>query len=180
MMTALRVLACGAMASVAAALALAAASKTEGRSGAAPLNATSHWLHGDSAADVDEFDVAHTGLGYMTHHSAAILWGGLFQALRQRSSRSDLPAIGQDAVIASATAAIVDYVFTPHRLTPGWELVLSKRSMALAYVAMAAAFMTTELMLPKRDQHDASAAAEPGQEQDFRFRWLRSGAAAKP
>src|SRR4051812_46113312 len=101
MMTVLRVLACGSMAGVAAALVLAATSKREGRSGAAPLNATSHWLHGDSAADMDEFDLTHTGLGYATHHSAAILWGGLFEALRQRSSRSELPAIARDAAIAS-------------------------------------------------------------------------------
>jgi len=153
MMTLVRVLTAGSLASVAAALALAAASKTEGRSAAAPLNATSHWVHGDSAAGRDKFDLAHTGLGYATHHAAAILWGGLFEALRARSSRNDMAAVARDAAAASAAAAIVDYVFTPHRLTPGWELVLSKRSMALAYIAMAAAFVGSELLLPKRRQN---------------------------
>jgi len=152
MLTTLRVLACGSLASVAAALALAACSKIEGRSAAAPLNATSHWLHGDSAAARDAFDVAHTGLGYATHHSAAILWAGLFEALRQRSPAGDLPAVARDAAVAATAAAVVDYVFTPHRLTPGWELVLSKRSMALAYAAMAAAFVSSEFLFPRRQQ----------------------------
>jgi hypothetical protein len=152
MMTTLRVLACGSLASIAAAAALGAASKKEGRSAAAPLNATSHWLHGDTAAELDGVDVAHTGVGYVTHHSASILWAGLFELLRRKASRNDLPAVARDAVIASAAAAIVDYVFTPHRLTPGWELVLSKRSMALAYGAMAGAFVASEFLFPERQQ----------------------------
>jgi hypothetical protein len=155
MMTTLRVLACGSLASVAAALALGASSRIEGRSAAAPLNATSHWIHGDGAAARDEFDKTHTGIGYVTHHAAAILWAGLFEALRRRSRRTDLPAVALDAAVASATAAVVDYVLTPHRLTPGWEMVLPKRSMALAYVAMAAAFVGSELLLPKRTRQAA-------------------------
>lgn len=154
-MTTLRVLACGSFASVAAAFALGASSRTEGRSATAPLNATSHWLYGDAAAARDEFDTAHTGVGYITHHAAAILWAGLFEALRRRSDRTDLPAVARDAALASTTAAVVDYVFTPHRLTPGWELVVPKRSMALAYVAMAAAFVGSELLLPKRQRQAA-------------------------
>jgi hypothetical protein len=155
MMTLARVVACGSLASIAAALALGAASKSEGHSSVAPLNATSHWLHGDGAAAREDTDWTHTGVGYATHHSAAIFWAGLFEALRRYSSRSDLSAIARDAVIASTTAAIVDYVFTPHHLTPGWELVLSKRSMALAYLAMAAAFVGSECLLPEREHKRA-------------------------
>ena len=74
---------------------------------------------------------------------------------RRRSSRTDLGAVARDAAVAAATAAVVDYVFTPHRLTPGWELVLPPRSMALAYVAMAAAFAGSDMLLPKRQQQPA-------------------------
>ena len=42
-----------------------------------------------------------------------------------------------DAVVMSAIAAAVDYGPTPKRFTPGWELVLSRRGMAVAYAAMA-------------------------------------------
>jgi hypothetical protein len=111
-----RVLVSGSLASIAAALTLGATSKHEGHSASRPLNATSHWVHGDSAAAYSGIDWVHTGLGYATHHSATILWAGLFETLRQRSSRSDLGAVMRDAAIASTTAAIVDYTVTPRHL----------------------------------------------------------------
>jgi len=48
-----------------------------------------------------------------------------------------LPVL-RDAVAVSTFAAVVDYTVTPKRFTPGWEFVLSHRSMAIAYAAMAA------------------------------------------
>ncbi len=152
MKTLLRVLLSGSLASITAALTLAAASKREGQVAAAPLNATSHWLHGDSAAAFRGVDWPHTGVGYATHHSATLMWAGLFEGLRQSSSRADLGAIVRDAAIAATAAAVVDYTITPHRLTPGWELALSKRSMAVAYAAMAAGFVASEFLLPARRQ----------------------------
>ena len=41
------------------------------------------------------------------------------------------------ALAMSAIAAAVDYGATPKRFTPGWEFVLSKRTMTVAYLAMA-------------------------------------------
>jgi hypothetical protein len=155
MKTMLRVLVSGSLASMTAALALAAASKREGHPAAVPLNATSHWLHGDVAAAYGEVDWPHTGVGYATHHAATIFWAGLFETLRRYSSRSDLGAVARDAVVAATTAAIVDYTITPHRLTPGWELALPKRSMAFAYAAMAAGFVASEFLLPARRQQRA-------------------------
>jgi hypothetical protein len=150
MRTMARVLVSGSLAGIAAALTLGAAAKREGHPAARPLNATSHWLHGDSAAAYARVDWAHTGVGYATHHWAAIMWAAMFEALRQRSSRSDVAAVVRDAAIAATTAAIVDYTITPRRLTPGWELVLSKRSLALAYAAMAAGFAASEYLFPAR------------------------------
>jgi hypothetical protein len=117
--TIVRVLISGSLASIGAALTLAAASKREGRAAAVPLNATSHWLHGDSAADYEGVDWQHTGVGYATHHSAAIFWAGLFELLRQYSSRSDLAAVVRDAMIASTCAATVDY--TVSRQDGSWR-----------------------------------------------------------
>ncbi len=134
----LRVLLSGSLASITAALTLAAASKREGHPAAVPLNATSHWLHGDSAA---------AGVGYATPNSATLMWAGVFEGLRQSSCRADLGAVARDAAIAATAAAIVDYTITPHRLTPRWELAVSKRSMALAYAAMAAGFVVSEFLL---------------------------------
>jgi len=39
--------------------------------------------------------------------------------------------------VMSAIAAVIDYGAMPKRLTPGWELVLSKGSITVTYVAMA-------------------------------------------
>jgi hypothetical protein len=153
MKTMLRVLISGSLASVAAALTLAAAAKREGHPPARPLNATSHWLHGDLAAAVSRVDARHTGVGYATHHVAALMWAGVFELLRHYSSRTDAGAVVRDAAIAATTAAAVDYTITPHRLTPGWEIVLSKGSMALAYASMAAAFAASEFLLsPRRER----------------------------
>ncbi len=143
----LRVLLSGSLASITAALTLAAASKREGHRAAVPLNATSHWLHGDSAAAYCGVDWPHTGVGYATHNSATLMWAGVFEGLRQSSCRADLGAVARDAAIAATAAAIVDYTITPHRLTPRWELAVSKRSMALAYAAMAAGFVVSEFLL---------------------------------
>jgi len=37
----------------------------------------------------------------------------------------------------SAIAAVVDYGIVPKRLTPGWELSLSRKSMAGAFASLA-------------------------------------------
>ena len=82
----------------------------------------------------------------------SLMWAMLFESLRQRSSSDSSAAVVRDAAITSVVAAAVDYTITPHRFTPGWELVLSKRSMAMAYAAMAAGFVATEYLLPGRER----------------------------
>jgi hypothetical protein len=114
------------------------------------MNATSHWVHGDSAALVREANLEQTAVGYGTHHIAAMLWPYLFELLRDRAAEAGLVRISSDALIASATAALIDYTVTPRRFTPGWELVLSKRSMALGYLGMAAGLVVAEYVLPSR------------------------------
>lgn len=42
----------------------------------------------------------------------------------------------RDVMIMSAIAAAVDYGATPKRFTPGWELVVSKKGMAIAYAGL--------------------------------------------
>lgn len=146
----MRAIVSGTIASLTAAAALALAAKREGRAAVQPLNATSHWVHGDQAADRRRLDVRHTALGYGTHHVATILWGYVYEHARERSGRQDTAAMARDALLASGIAALVDYTITPHRLTPGWELVLSKRSMAMGYAGLAVGLAASELLLPRR------------------------------
>ena len=127
----------GSIASVVSAAALAALAKGEGKRVAQPLNSTSHWLHGDNAADVGGVDAAHTGVGFATHHASALFWALPFEMwLASHPPRSSLE-LGRDAAVMSAIAAIVDYGITPRRLTPGWELTLSRKSMVGAYASLA-------------------------------------------
>ena len=67
-----------------------------------------------------------------------MFWASLFEGQAGRHGPlAPLPLL-RDAAAVSAFAALVDYTVTPKRFTPGWEFVLSKRSMAVAYAAMAA------------------------------------------
>jgi hypothetical protein len=127
----------GTVASVVSTVALVLLAKAENKRPLQPTNATSHWLHGDQAARYDELDAAHTLLGYTTHHASAVFWAVPFEAwLAIRPPRTSAELL-RDACALSAIAAAVDYGLTPKRLTPGWELILSKSSMSMAYGAMA-------------------------------------------
>lgn len=135
--TAVSALVTGSVASVISALALAAMARSEGRSAFQPINATSHWLHGDRAGDQRAPDLAHTALGYTTHHASAIFWAVPFEAwLATQPPRSGVGLL-RDAAALSAVAAVVDYGIAPKRLTPGWELAVSKRSMFGAFASLA-------------------------------------------
>jgi hypothetical protein len=127
----------GTTASIVSTAALAILATLEGKGALQPTNATSHWLHGESAAAFAHMDTRHTGLGYATHHASALFWAWPFAAwLASRPDRSSVQML-RDASVLSAIAATVDYGITPKRLTPGWELVLPTRSMFAAFAALA-------------------------------------------
>jgi hypothetical protein len=66
-----------------------------------------------------------------------VFWAVPFEAwLAARPPRTTAGLL-RDACAMSAIAAAIDYGVTPKRLTPGWELVLSKRSMVATFGAMA-------------------------------------------
>ena len=127
----------GAIASATSTAALALLARAEGKGAFQPVNATSHWKNGEQAAAFKQADLAHTAVGYATHHAATVFWAVLFERwVGVRRPAAALPLVW-DALAVSAFAAAVDYGATPKRFTPGWEFVLSKRSMAAAYAAMA-------------------------------------------
>ena len=131
------VLASGTLATATSATALALVAVREGKGAAQPLNATSHWLYGREAAKFPRADVDHTPIGFATHYAATIFWATAFEAWLALRGRRGASAAALGAVGVAALAAAVDYTITPKRFTPGWEFVLSKRAMALAYAAMA-------------------------------------------
>ncbi|PPD46240.1 MAG: hypothetical protein CTY15_02425 [Methylocystis sp.] len=127
----------GTVATLVSTAALAALAKMEGKGALQPTNATSHWLNGDEAANVELPDAGHTAVGFLTHHASAILWAAPFEAWLAANPPRSLGVLLRDAFAMSGIAFVVDYGLTPHRFTPGWELVLSKRSMFASYVALA-------------------------------------------
>ncbi len=144
MSTLSRAVVSGSIAAGASSLALAALAVGAGKSAPQPLNATSHWMHGAGAAEVRGLDLAHTGVGYATHHAATIFWAAFFEGSVDDGTRTrDVVA---RALGVAALAAVIDYTITPKRFTPGWEYVLSKRAMGVVYAAMAAGFTGAALL----------------------------------
>ena len=140
----------GGCATIGSTMALAAAARMENKAAVRPVNATSHWLNGDGAGVRESVDGIHTGVGFLTNAAASIFWAAFFEAWRvTREPAAPLPML-RDALAMSAIAAAVDYGATPRRFTPGWELVLSRRSMALAYGGLAAGLAMGALLTQAR------------------------------
>ena len=136
----------GSLASVTSTIALVLLARIEGKAALQPVNSTSHWLNGEQAGSFRQADLAHTAVGYATHHAATLFWAVVFERwIASRRPITALPML-RDALLLSAVAAAVDYGATPKRFTPGWEFVLSKRSMAAAYGAMAVGLAAGALM----------------------------------
>jgi hypothetical protein len=115
------------------------------RAGHAPyaaLNAVAHCLWPDATSQ-ETPSIRYTALGATIHMGSAVFWGVLFEALCDRRSR---PARIVSAAVATALIAyVVDYHVVPKRFTPGFEKHLSKRSLAMTYVALAAGFAIAAL-----------------------------------
>ena len=126
----------GAVASLLSAFVLAIASRSETGSPFACLNATSHWLWKDESARHLEASVRYTVSEYLIHHAASCFWGTLYErflgerVVRHRPQLQVLAGLG-----AAAVACMVDYRAVPPRLSPGFELRLSRRSIAAGYLA---------------------------------------------
>jgi hypothetical protein len=137
----------GSIASLTSTAALAAASRIETGHAPATLNATSHWVWGDEAADVDDATAAHTGVGFLIHHAASIFWAVLYERSAGAAvERGRVPPALAAGAAGAAFACFVDYVCVPKRLTPGFELRLSRPSIAAGYVAFGAGLAITSLL----------------------------------
>src|SRR5436305_14939775 len=69
----------GTVASLAVTAALALRAKKEQKSGLQPIEAASHWLHGEEAGSYRSNDVSHTAVVNAAHHVSALFWAAIFQ-----------------------------------------------------------------------------------------------------
>ena len=123
----------------------------------AATNATSHWAWGDVAGRRNLFSPKYTLTGYAIHHVCSTFCAVLHEAVLARmlisakkSGREDIadtPSASKSPPIAiplatatavTAFACFADYRLTPPRLRPGYEMRLSRKSMAAVYVASGA------------------------------------------
>ncbi|HVL56151.1 MAG TPA: hypothetical protein VM491_06580 [Burkholderiaceae bacterium] len=124
----------GAIAAAATALAAAALGRTRGRA-LAPLEASSHVLWGDEAAYRPRASLKYTLPGVAINAGASWFWAGIYETLWR--PRTPAAALAGGALTALA-AYLLDYRLLPRRLTPGWELRLSRPQLALMFVVLAA------------------------------------------
>lgn len=113
-------------------------------------NATSHVLWGESAADCHEVDLRHTAVGGAIHYGSAVFWAVGFEWLLAKR-RPLHPVVAAAAI--TTVAYVVDYHVVPKRLTPGFELHLSGRSMCGVYAALGAGLALAAMLrsVPARD-----------------------------
>lgn len=148
-----RTLAAGSLGSIFSALALMARGRRDAGSAAAPVNAVSHWFWDREALHQQGVDVRHTLVGYLTHHGASLFWAGLFSwALHKRPSAQRPAAVVAASAATSAVACFVDFNLTPERLTPGYEHRLSRRSLAVVYIAFGAGLAAGALAVGRRER----------------------------
>lgn len=131
-----RTIATGSFAGLVTTAAVALCGVREVGSAIAPINATSHVLWGDEAGATNAVDAKHTLPGLLINGGAGIFWAFVHELLLRRMQRPDRAATVASGAAVAGLAYVVDYHVIPRRLTPGWELRLSRRSVALGFVAL--------------------------------------------
>ena len=128
----------GSAASIASTVCLSLAGKAELNRLAAPINGPSQWVWGRHAPYENRFSLQYTLVGYLIHHAASVFWAILHEKLRQQMARADPATAAIVSAAATTTAAyVVDFNFTPKRLTPGFEHRLSKGALLMVYGSFA-------------------------------------------
>jgi hypothetical protein len=127
--------------------AVAVCGRTEDGNPVAPLNAISHILWGDEAAEHEDADVEHTVAGVALNTAAITGWAGVYELAFGRSARrGNLAAALAGGAAVSALAYVVDYYVVPKRFTPGFEQRLSPASMLAVYATLAMSLPIAGLM----------------------------------
>ncbi|HYG13114.1 MAG TPA: hypothetical protein VD885_03095 [Methylophilaceae bacterium] len=140
----------GAVASLTSTLVLSLRGKRENGTPYGANNAISHWVWGDEAAQHDEFSLKHTVVGYTIHHASSTFWATFYEKYFSRRQEKQVgPALLGGSTVAAA-ACFVDYQLTPHRLQPGYEMRLSKRSLFLVYAAFGLGLAACDLLATRR------------------------------
>lgn len=145
-----RAAAAGSFAGLLTTAAVAVAGARETGSAAAPINATSHVLWGDAAGRTDAVDVKHTLPGFFINVGAGVFWALVHELVLARLPRRDRAAAVASGAAVAGLAYVVDYHLIPRRLSPGWELRLPRKSVALGFAVLGLSLAVAGLARARR------------------------------
>ncbi len=145
-----RTVATGSLAGLATTAAVALSGVRETGSAVAPINATSHVLWGYEAATTDAVDAKHTLPGLFINLGAGIFWALVHELLLTRTRRTDRAAAVASGAAVAGLAYVVDYHLIPRRLTPGWELRVSRGAVALGFITLGVSLGVAALLRARR------------------------------
>lgn len=146
-----RALTSGSFAGLVTTAAISMAGERESGNAVAPINATSHVLWGDDeAGSADSVDLKHTVPGLLINTSAGVFWAFVHELLLQQVRPRDPVAAMASGAAVAALAYVVDYHLIPRRLSPGWDLRLSRRGVALGFATLGACLAVAGLVRSRR------------------------------
>ncbi|MBV9863750.1 MAG: hypothetical protein JO316_00220 [Abitibacteriaceae bacterium] len=141
----------GKMAGVTTAVAAAVCGQVENGSAIAPINAISHIVHGDKAAQNHELSLKYTMTGLALNSAANSIWAALYEiGFGEAAEQGNVPVSLLGGAIISSVAYITDYHLVPPRFTPGFEKHLSSRSLFIIYAVLALSLVIGGLLRRKK------------------------------
>lgn len=128
----------GGVAAMAVNAATTALGRVETGHALAPLNAVSHVLWGDKAAEMDAASMKYTFNGLAINSGAAVFWATIYEKFfGEAADQGNVPMAILGGGAVAGLAYVVDYHVVPERLTPGYDKRLSGKSMAVLYGVLA-------------------------------------------
>jgi hypothetical protein len=116
-----------------------------------PVNAVSHIVWGDEAAEQDNASLKYTAPGVMLNAAAIASWAGVYElAFGRQARQGNVQAAIAGGIATAALAYVTDYYVVPRWLTPGFEKRLSSPSMFAVYAALAASLPLASLRAARR------------------------------
>lgn len=141
----------GIVASAATTLAASVCGALEDGETIAPLNAVSHIIWDDEAAEQTELSYQYTATGVALNAAAVTSWAAIHEwGFGEVADKKDIAGTFLGGALVSAAAYITDYHIVPRRLTPGFELRLSNRSLFGIYATLALSLAAGSLLQPGR------------------------------
>lgn len=117
----------------------------------APLNAVSHIVFGEEAAQQDEASLKYTATGALLNDAACVSWAALHEQFFGRAAQEKKwPLVFGGSAAIAAFAYLTDYHLVPKQYTPGFEKRLSKRSLFFIYASMALALALGSMLNANR------------------------------